>query len=60
MWIIHECGLYTSFYGIIIIVVVVVVVVVDDIKAATIILGLLDGTQSHSMGRTTTKSNSFS
>ena len=45
---------------IIVVVVVVVVVVVDDIKAATIILGLLDGTQSHSMGRTTTKSNSFS
>ena len=45
---------------IIIIIVIIVVVVDDDIKAATIILGLLDGTQSHSMGRTTTKSNSFS
>ena len=45
---------------IIIIIIIIVVVVVDDIKAATIILGLLDGTQSHSMGRTTTKSNSFS
>ena len=45
---------------IIIIIVIIVVVVDDDIKAATIILGLLDGAESHSMGRTTTKSNSFS
>ena len=40
--------------------IIIIIIVVDDIKAATIILGLLDGTQSHSMGRTTAKSNSFS